>query len=71
MKKEFHIFAGKANSQFIVKGVGEGYPREFPSLFEAARHARTRPGCEGGLVVIYDEEGVAVNRIPFGRHVPG
>ena len=65
MKKEFHIFAQKANTQFIVKGVGEGYPRAFASLFEATRHARSQPGNEGGSVVIYDEEDAVVNRIPF------
>ena len=65
MKREFHIFASRMAGQFIMKGVGEGYPRVFTSLFEAARHARTLPGCEGGLLVIYDEEEKAVNRIPF------
>ncbi len=66
MKMEFHIFARKADTQYIVKGVGEGCSREFPSLFEAARHARSLSGVEGGSVVIYDEEDAMVNRIPFG-----
>ena len=67
MKREFHIFASRMEGRFVMKSVGEGYPREFTSLFEAARHARTLPDCEGGLVIIYDEEGKAVNRIPFQR----
>jgi len=66
MKKEFHIFARKADTQVIMKGVGEEYPREFASLFEAARHARSQSDIEGGLMVIYDEEDAMVNRIPFG-----
>jgi hypothetical protein len=65
MRREFHIFASESEARFVMKGVGEGYPREFSSLFEATRHARTQPGCDGGLVVIYDRDDKAVNRIPF------
>jgi len=67
MSREFHIFVSEADGRFLVKSIGEGYPREFPSLFEATRHARMHSGSAGGLMVIYDEDENAVNRIPF-RH---
>lgn len=63
MNREFHIFASRADTRFIVKG--DGYPREFRSLFEAARHARSIAGNDGGLLVIHDEENSGVNRIPL------
>jgi hypothetical protein len=65
MKREFHILATRLEGQFVMEGIGEGYPRVFPSLTEAARHARSQPDSEDGLVVIYDEEDQAVNRIPL------
>ena len=65
MNKEFHIFASHFDTRFVMKAMGDGYPQEFRSLFEAARFARTQPDCEGGLMVIHDEDGRFVNRIPF------
>ena len=65
MKREFHIFASRSDTRFVMKGVGEGFPREFDSLFEAALHARNLPGCDGGMMVIYSDDGHMVNRIPF------
>jgi hypothetical protein len=52
MSREFQIFAWSQHSRFVVRGIGEGCPREFSSLFEAARHARTQPECERGLVLV-------------------
>jgi hypothetical protein len=52
MHRGFQIFALARESRFVVKGVGEGIPCAFPSLFEAARHARTQPNCGRGLILI-------------------
>jgi hypothetical protein len=52
MNRGFHISALAQQGRFVVKGVGEGFPREFASLFEAARHARTQSNCQRGLVLI-------------------
>jgi hypothetical protein len=65
MSREFHILAFDLESRFILKGAAEGVDREFRSLFEAACHARTFAGDAGGHVVISDEFGRALNRIPF------
>jgi len=69
ISREFHIFAGLSGTQFVVKSMRDGYPRTFPTLFEAARHARTQPDCEGGSIVIYDEEGRLLNRIPISTKI--
>jgi hypothetical protein len=65
MSREFQIFASDADSCFTFNGIGEGPRKVFSSLFEAARHARTQSGGEGGVLVIYDEAANAINRIPF------
>jgi hypothetical protein len=65
MNGEFHIFASKRQTRFVVRAMDEGVPKEFTSLFEAARHARTQT-TGAGIVVIHDAEGWTVNRIPFG-----
>lgn len=65
METEFHIYASKFDTCFVMRGIGEGYPMQFPSFYEAALHARTQPGCDKGLVVIHDEKAGLVSRIPF------
>ena len=65
MNGEFHIFASATESRFTLKGCGQHPAREFSSLFEAARHARTRSSSLKGFVIIYDESAKGVNRIPF------
>lgn len=65
MNREFHIFASRSDTHFVMKGVGEGYPRAFTSLVDATRHARKQSRGQAGMVVIYDEEGSGVNRIPL------
>jgi hypothetical protein len=65
MNRDFHIFASRSDTHFVIKGVGEGYPRAFTSLVDATRHARTQSGGEAGMVVIYSEDGPVVNRIPL------
>lgn len=65
MNREFHILATSLEGQFVMEGIGEGYPRVFPSLTEAARHARSLSDSGDGTVVIYDQEDQAVNRIPL------
>jgi hypothetical protein len=69
MNREFHIFASDFDTRFTIKGIKGRAPREFPSLFEAARHARGVSGNEDGFVVIYDQTGKAVNRIPLRPQV--
>jgi len=67
MTREFHIVASASETRFTTKF--DGGVLVFASLFEAARHARASSGCENGFVVISDESGRAMSRIPF--HVPG
>ena len=52
MNRGFQIFAVAQENRFVVKGVGEGAPRAFPSLFEAARHARMQTNGGRGLILI-------------------
>lgn len=52
MNREFQIFASAQNNRFVVRGIGNVHPREFASLFEAARHARTVPDCGRGLILV-------------------
>jgi hypothetical protein len=52
MSREFHIFASAQENRFVVRSHGESPSREFASLFEAARHARTEPNSRRGLVLI-------------------
>jgi len=63
MVTEFHIVASNYDTCFTMEG-GAG-PLEFSSLFEAARHARSACDSDNGLVVISDESGTSLNRIPF------
>jgi len=65
MNREFHIFASDSGSGFTMKGIKGRAPMQFPTLFEATRHARGESPHEDGLVVIYDQSGKVVNRIPF------
>lgn len=65
MSSEFHILPRASGSQFVVKSMRPGYPRSFPTLFEAARHVRTQTNGEGVVIVIFDEEGRVLNRIPL------
>lgn len=65
MSRDFHIFASQSDTHFVIKGAGEGYPRAFSSLVDATRHARTQSRGEAGMVVIYNEDGAGVNRIPL------
>ena len=65
MNREFHIVASKMETCFTMKGLAGGADIQFSSLFEAARHARSTSGCEDGTVVINDESGRAMSRIPF------
>jgi hypothetical protein len=52
-------------NRFIMKELGGDVQQEFPSLFQAARHARAMAGTADGAVVIYEESGRSMNRIPF------
>jgi hypothetical protein len=61
---EFHIIASGADTCFTVQESEASPGREFSSLFEAARHARTMSN-NAGFVVIYDESANYINRIPF------
>jgi len=65
MNREFHIFASHFDTRFTLKGMNGREPREFRSLFEATRHARGESPHDDGCVVIYDQSGKVVNRIPF------
>lgn len=65
MSSEFHIFASDGDRVFTVKQVGLYGSRVFPSLAEATRHLRDHTKERGGVVVIHDDEGNAVNRIPL------
>ena len=65
MSNEFHIFAKNFNSRFVVKRFGEIHGVEFPSLFAAARHARSCAASGSDCVVIHNEFQKALNRIPF------
>jgi hypothetical protein len=65
MNREFHIVASHFETSFTMKCTGGGDAKEFSSLFAAARHARATAGCEDGFVVISDESGRAMSRIPF------
>ena len=63
MDSEFLIIASDSETSFTM--LGDGDPVEFSSLFEAARHARATSGCDNGIVVIRNESGKAMSRIPF------
>jgi len=63
MNREFHIVASNDEESFTTQGIGA--PVEFLSLFEAARYARSAAGCENGMMVINDERGRVLSRIPF------
>jgi len=52
MNREFQIFASAQDNRFVLRRFGDSQPREFCSLFEAARHARIERNCERGLVLI-------------------
>jgi len=64
MNEEFHVIASACETQFTV--TVDGRLVEFSSLFAAARHARSASGRDRGFVVINDEYGRAMSRIPFG-----
>jgi hypothetical protein len=51
--------------RFTMKEVGGDVKIEFPSLFQAARHARAVAGTADGAVIIFEESGKTMNRIPF------
>ena len=63
--REFHIVVSDWCTCFTIKGLAGEAQKQFSSLFEAARHARAISGSAEGFVVISDESGKAVNRIPF------
>ncbi len=65
MSSEFHIFASDGDRVFTVKQAGLYGSRVFPSLAEATRHLREYTKGTRGMVVIHDDEGSAVNRIPL------
>ncbi len=65
MNQEFHIFASDFDTRFTIQGRNGRAPKEFRSLFAAARHARKVSENDDGFVVIYDQTGKIVNRIPF------
>ena len=53
-------------NRFVMKELGgDDEKKEFPSLFQATRHARAIAGTADGAVVIYEESGKTMNRIPF------
>ena len=62
---EFHIFASDGHRRFTVKQTGLYGSREFTSLVEASRHLRNYSKDRHGMVVIHDEQGGSVNRIPL------
>jgi hypothetical protein len=55
----------RLGNRFIMKELGCDERKEFPSLFQATRHARAIAGAEDGAVVIFEESGKSMNRIPF------
>ena len=61
MITEVHITASNFETCFTMNG--EAGPMHFSSLVEAVRHARST--CDNGFVVISDESGKSLNRIPF------
>lgn len=63
MNEESHIIASACETHFTVKG--DDGQVEFSSLVEAARHVRTSSKSQNGFVVINDEYGKAMSRIPF------
>jgi hypothetical protein len=50
---------------FVMKELGGDEKKEFSSLFQAAKHARAIAGSADGALVIYEESGKTMNRIPF------
>ena len=65
MNREFHVMVSRLGNRFVMKELGGDEKREFPSLFQAARHARALAGSSDGASVIYEESGKTMNRIPF------
>ncbi len=65
MSSEFHIFASDGDRVFTVKQTGLNGSRDFASLSEATQHLRTHTNGTDDVVVIHDEEGNPVNRIPL------
>lgn len=65
MSSEFHIFTSDGDRVFTVKQTGLNGSRDFTSLAEATRHLRDYTKGTSGVVVIHDEEGNPVNRIPL------
>ena len=63
MNEEPHIIASACETQFTVKG--EFGSVEFSSLVAAARHVRASSSSTNGFVVIDNEHGKAMSRIPF------
>jgi len=69
MIREFHIFTSELGTHFTMNGMDEGASQDFPSLFEAVRHARNLPDSGEAIVVVHSEAGEALNRIPLHFHV--
>jgi hypothetical protein len=55
----------RMGNRFTMKELGGDVKTEFPSLFLAGRHARALAGAADGALVIYEESGKTMNRIPF------
>lgn len=69
MHREVHIVVSDWGTRFTLRGMAGEEHKTFPSLFEAARHARTMSDSTDGCVVVSDESGRPMSRIPF--YVPG
>ena len=65
MNREFHVMVSRFGNRFVMKELGGDEKKEFTSLFQAARHARAMAGSADGALVIYEESGKTMNRIPF------
>jgi hypothetical protein len=63
MIEDFHVIASACETRFTTKG--EAGPMVFSSLVDAARHARRSSGGKDGFLVISNEYGKAMSRIPF------
>ena len=63
MNEEPHIIASACETRFTV--TGDAGLVEFSSLVEAARHIRATSSSRSGFVVINNEHGKAMSRIPF------
>jgi len=63
MIEDFHVIASACETRFTTQG--EAGLVEFSSLFEAARHVRASSSSHSAFVVINNEHGKTMSRIPF------